>query len=427
MIKSACRCIRRILPAVAMLAISACVGCLQIETTVSYQEDGSAVITERVNFSRKLLDMASAEGSGAQLQLLPLLQKEAALERMKSMGKGITLVSHKMQDGLKGSKESLTVFKIADLNDFTYISPWMAYRDYSENNAIKWNVVPMYKSRAYGGGSAGEIAIELRHVKGGPKGDPDKTPEPEVPPASAQVYREISPVFRDILQDFQLKLTFEGYAPVYYGLNSRGQRSMVKSVDIINVTDKDLDKYGYNFFENEEIMLDLVRWELGAADVVDHVKDYSANATLPVFSPLGSRHGGWHGYGHIHLRASKTLFDRHFTGKKLDFSEWGASTPDKHQDADFAKHGYRPEPGKKDEPEKKDEPAGKDAASAPADKPAKYPRRPGITSTFQRPRAGRPARRRNSAAARYPARSPGRPACHPGSPRRLTAPEGPAP
>jgi hypothetical protein len=175
-----------------------------------------------------------------------------------------------------------------------------------------------------------------------------------------QAFRELGPVFRDVLRDFQIRLTFESYAPVFFGYNPRGRSSRVKSVDIINVTDRDLDAYGYNFFENEEVMVDLVRWELGSADVVNQVKDYGANSTLPVFSPLGSNHMWWSGSGNIHFRTSKALFDKYFTGKKLDFAEWQASPPDKHVPADFKAHGYHPDPGD----------GGKKTSDAPAPAPA---------------------------------------------------------
>jgi len=329
---------------IAVLTVLLNSGCFQIDTTVKYNDDGSATITERLNFSRRLLDMAKAEGP--QLQLTALLQRAAALTRMKSMGTGVSLISHKIQDGKKGSKESISVFKITDLNNFIYASPWLAYRDYADNNAIKWHVKPMYKSRPYGQGSAGCISIEFGHVKSRPKGRARKQPDPPIKPIDAQVYRELGPVFRDALEGFQVKLTFQSYAPVHYKYNSRGQRSRSKSVDILNITDKDLDRYGYNFFENEEIMLDVIRWELGSSDVVSHVKNYSGNTTLPVFTPLGSSHMWWSGGGNLHFRPSRPLFNKFFKGKKLDFAQWGKSPPNKHVLADFAKVGYHPQPSK---------------------------------------------------------------------------------
>lgn len=323
-------------------------GCLQIETHVEYHDDGSATITERLNFSRRLLDMAKAEGT--ELQIEPFLQREAALERMKLMGKNVSLVSHKVQESLNGSKESITVFKTPDLDGFVYVSPWFAYSDYASNNAVEWKVVPMYKSRPYGGrgtGAAGSLRISFRFLKGDPKGESRETPEPSITPLDAQVYRELGPVFREMLEGFHIRLTFRAYCPVWYDPNPRGQRARTRSVGLIDVSDKDLDKYGYNFFENEEIMLDLLRWQLGSADVVEHVRDYGANLTLPVFTPFGSRHMWYIGYAgnNIYLPPSRTLFDRFFQGKKLDFAQWQASPPEKHVLADFNQVGYIPAKG----------------------------------------------------------------------------------
>jgi len=325
-------------------------GCLQIDTTVDYHQDGSATVTERVNFSRRLLDMARAEGP--QLQLMSLLQKEASLARMKSMGPGINLVSHKIQNGKKGSRESITVFKVADLNGFRYASPWLVYKDYAQNNQIEWSVTPLYHSKPYGGygaGAAGSIAISFKHIKGRAKGSGRKTPDYSITPLNAQVYRELSPVVKDMLEDFQIKLTVKAYAPVFYTPNARGRRERAKTVDLLNITHQDLDRYGYNFFENEEIMLDLIQWKLGTKDIISNLHGYGSNITLPVVTPFGSAHMWFLGYtgNSIYMAPSKQLFDRFFKGKKLDFTQWKAGPPETHVLANFAKVGYHPQPGSK--------------------------------------------------------------------------------
>ena len=107
---------RGVLGTLLAAAVLGATGCLQIETNIHLNEDGSATVTERLNFSRKLLDMASGQEAG--LQLEPMLAREAALERMKDMGKGVSLVNHKVQDGAKGSRESIAVYQAQDLAQF---------------------------------------------------------------------------------------------------------------------------------------------------------------------------------------------------------------------------------------------------------------------------------------------------------------------
>ena len=326
---------------VAALALCAvwAAGCLQIEARLKVLEDGTATLTERVRFSRRLLDLA---GEG-QPELLKLLSKQAALDRMQHMGKGIRLVRHELRDAVGASKESLAVFQIDDLNHFQYVSPWLAYLDYPANNVVKCRMVPLYKSRPYANGRAGSISVSFHHLAE-PKREPklpDDAPPPKGPsPLELQVYRELGPVFRDMLRGFQLRFTLEAFSPVLSGLGVRGRRAGATSIDLINVTDRDMDKWGGLFLGNEEIMLDLVRWQLGSDDVASHVREYATNLTLPVFTPLGSRHMWWTGGTNVSFPPSRPLFDKYFKGKKLDFSQWQPSPPEKHVAATWKLIGW---------------------------------------------------------------------------------------
>ncbi|MFO7898187.1 MAG: hypothetical protein R6V58_03900 [Planctomycetota bacterium] len=151
---------RRSIPARVPLGLAALLaalsGCLQIDTHIKLYEDGSATVTEKLRFSKRLLDLEAKQA--ADLRLSSLLTRKAALDRMKHMGKGIELVSHKIHDVEKGARESLAVFRIADLNDFRYVSPFLAYVDYPKNNVIRAKLYPLYKSENYVG-VAGQMAV----------------------------------------------------------------------------------------------------------------------------------------------------------------------------------------------------------------------------------------------------------------------------
>lgn len=344
-IRPAARFARHVLCALAVPLALLTSGCLQIDTRVKVNEDGSATITEKVRFSRRLLDLGREGG------IAELLKKEAALARMKSMGTGLALKSHKIQDAEGGSRESVAVFTIPDLNQFQYVSPWPAYKDFGTNNVVKCQLGPRFKSKPYRNGKAGEIIVTFRHTKRAvgharhKKGDPlPKGPTPQ----ELQVYREIGPVFRDVLKGFKVRLTLESYAPISRsGYGVRNHKSGAKELDLINFSDKDLDRFGQRFLENEELMLDLVRLELGSADIVNHVKQYVGNHTLPVFFPAGSSFMWWTGGTEICFRPSKTLFDKYYAGKMLDFSQWGKSDPKNQVKATWARIGYHPPKTKK--------------------------------------------------------------------------------
>jgi len=331
---------RRNLPSIVLpLLLLGAGGCLQIEARLKLLEDGTATLTERVRFSRRLIDLAGKEEDA----LLALLSKQAVLERMGRMGKGIRLVRHEVRDAEGASRESLAIFAIDDLNGFQYMSPWPAYLDYPENNTVRCKMEPLYKGRPYAQGSAGMISVSFHHLAK-PKAEerlPEDAPPPkDVSPLECQAYRELAPMFRDMLKGFQVRFTFETFSPVMSGLGVRGRRAGATSVDLINVTDRDRDKWGALFLENEELMLDLVRWQLGSRDIATHVREHATNLTLPVFMPFGSRHMWWTGGHNIAFPPSRQLFDRHFKGRKLDFSQWQPSPPEKHELATWERIGW---------------------------------------------------------------------------------------
>ena len=57
-------------------------GCLQLETKIQLNEDGSAVVTERFALSRRLIEMAKREENAPDLE--SLLTRKAAVERAKT-------------------------------------------------------------------------------------------------------------------------------------------------------------------------------------------------------------------------------------------------------------------------------------------------------------------------------------------------------
>ena len=323
------------------LLLLAAAGCLQVETRVKLEEDGSAVITERVRFSRTLLDLE--DKVGPELKLSPLLEKAAALERMKQMGNGIELVKHEVHDAENGAKESTAVFKIPDINNFTYVSPYLAMRNYPKHTVLKATLFPIYESTWYGR-HAGQVAVTFAPASAerdsGRKVEPAKGPTP----AEQQVLRDLRPIAADAMKDFRLKLTFESYAPLrfrqYYRF--RGSGAGTKSYDLLDFSDKSMDKYSREFLGNEEIMLELLGLQMGGANIVDHVSGHADNLTLPVYHPGGTPE--------IYFRPSRALFDKYFAGKTIKFDpREGGERP-----ARWEEIGHKPDAAKKDE-SKKDE------------------------------------------------------------------------
>jgi len=324
------------------LCLAALTGCMQIDTHVKLNEDGGATITEKVRFSRKLLELSGPVGSDT--DIAGLLTKETAQARAKSLGKGCALVSYDVAEIEGAAKQAVAVYKIEDIAELRYVSPYLAYADYEKNHTVKFVLDPKMKS-GWEGWSAGEIALRIELLKPGvayPRIDlkPGERPPPGPSPKSVQLLRDMEPMFQDMLKDFKLKLRFECYGAIRTQFGIREASTTPKYVDIMSVTDKDLDKYGTSFFENEEIMLEVIQRAFPGDTIAEHVKEWNKNTTVPVFQNWGAPKRPWTSGSSIFFRPSQHFFKTFFEGKTLDFVNRGESHP---RPASFDEIGYKSE------------------------------------------------------------------------------------
>ncbi len=293
-------------------------GCLQLDTTIRLHEDGSATITERLGFSRRLLDM----DAGGQPTLEPLLTRAAAEERARRMGPGVELRRHDVRDGERGIRESVTVFHAADLTKIVYQSPFPAQPGLG---ALSFSMEPQLGMwRHYWPGPlwvtfAAAPAPTARKDRPAPD-DPSLIRSPETPLAM-QIFREMVPVFADMLEDVHVRIRFESYAPVIRtdGIVHRGQGmawagagDIVRELDLIHVTGRSMDPYGYPILRNEEILRELLLGQWNGPFLTEALRGMTDNPALPVLL-RGAR-------GRAAIPPSRALFQRYYEGKIVDWS-----------------------------------------------------------------------------------------------------------
>ena len=329
--------------ALAALGLLLSCGCFQIETRVKLHEDGSATITERYQLSRRIMEF---ENPGGGPVLASELTKEAVTERMKSMGKGISLVSHELRDAEGGGRESVSVFKIPDITELQYASPYVALPGYSGRCLMKCQLSPRLKADGH---PPGLVVLTFDPVVNDPakaKVEPppkidEKNPPKGPSPGELQVFRHLQPVVRDLLEGLCLKFTVESYASAYdhwQGPPVRNRQANTHEWDLVSVSDKDLDAFGANFLENEEVMLELEQGLLGGPNMRQHLGGMFGNLTLPLF--YITEGGYWWRPPVFWFRPSRPLFDKLFAGKTLDF---GAGNGGK-RPAKFEEIGWQPPP-----------------------------------------------------------------------------------
>jgi len=315
-------------------------GCLEIDTKIVLHPDGSGTITERVNFSRRLLDVAGA--AEPELRLESLLTREAALARMKHMGNGITLATHAVRDADGASREAEAVFKIRQLKDFVYVSPFVPHRPRHDRPrqtpdrlfGLKTVIRPVLQDSSSLKFRSGNVRVDFQPfgLSSSPK---DKKPTmPSRSPLVSQTYRELRPIFEDLMSDLKIKVVFESYAPIVTSLSGRRDAAAgTHRVDLVDFAPgRNMDAQGYPFLENEEIMVDLLRWDPNSPWVMNTVREWTRNKTLPVL----------HYGGGIFFRPSAHYFDKWFKGQTLKYYRGGKlqSKP-----AKFEEIGWKPKKG----------------------------------------------------------------------------------
>ncbi|MGQ9660911.1 MAG: hypothetical protein ACUVWX_01060 [Kiritimatiellia bacterium] len=287
-----------------VLLLAVC-GCVQLETNIVLHPDGSGTITERLAFSRKILDLA--EAAEPELRLETLLTKERVLERMKVMGKDIRLVSHEIRDGPMASRESIAVFSISDLANFTYVCPFLVRDSWIQVPRLKTLIYPTMADHSSWVYRAGLVCVEFRPEYVGQA--VASTNLPSRSPLASQGYRELRPVFQDLMEDLEIKITFESYAPIevaFYGSGWRDSNARTRKVDLICFTPgRDMDSYGFPLLENEEVVVDFLRWDFNSPWIAGAVREWSKNKTLSALHPGGG----------IYFRPSREYFQKFFEGK----------------------------------------------------------------------------------------------------------------
>jgi hypothetical protein len=301
--------------------------------------------------------------------LEPLLSREAAGRRVKLMGEGVTVGSHEVRDGALGSRESVTVYQVADLSKFRYISPFVGYNGYTSQQLV-FDIRPTLTGRGwyYCGVGPGSLIVSARARKypdaGGKskgkkgasqgKGGKDARGAGGYTPLEVQTLRELVPVFGDMLEDFKVKVTLETYCPISAGGGyvTRTARTRSRHMYLIDVSGKDdMDKYGYPFVKNEEIMVDMLRgklsrkgrfWSSGLYNKIGRGYDYRPATSLMVGNgtmPLINQTRGIE----IGFPASRALFKRYLEGKQLDYTTNPHTRHLGKVMADFAKVGWKGE------------------------------------------------------------------------------------
>ncbi|OAI48999.1 hypothetical protein AYO44_00940 [Planctomycetaceae bacterium SCGC AG-212-F19] len=198
---------------VLLLACMLSTGCIKIRLTVQLNEDGSGQVVEDIVFGEKLVDATK------RLKDVPSIEEltgdEQLKKRLAHMGKGVKLAGKKVEKQTDGSVRLVATYPFEDINDLKL--PPIPYGPGWEDVhlAFKFRVEPNLDADHH-------LGIRFHTAQGKERGN---TAKPELPPLTereAQQIRQLLPVFKDMLEGFELKVRLEIYDPNKWASTTKG-------------------------------------------------------------------------------------------------------------------------------------------------------------------------------------------------------------
>lgn len=244
-------------PVISVLLVSS--GCVHVDITVElHDKDPGATVTERLCVTRKLKELCPTGRETSNIMVH--LEKKSALERLKYMGKGATLVSHNKKDLPDGSSESIAVYSVANIENLRFSNPWIGGRP-SQQYRLALGARVGRAGKKYG-----LVSMQVKSVNRRRDGLEKGTVTKASTPLERERYRLLKPVVADLLSDLDIALRVT--VPTRFtGGRVRGLRGGVKTMTLLSLSGKDLDRSGRKFFDNEEVMIRIMQMDLKAGVV----------------------------------------------------------------------------------------------------------------------------------------------------------------
>lgn len=333
--------LKRLATLLFLISVLPLFGCMKIENRIILQLDGSVIFKENIRIHKELLDFTDDSGNPI---VLNYLEKSACENRAKTFGAGATLRSHAIKSLNGGVKLLEAEYTIPDINNLNIINPFLSYTNYKDMGLAKFALKASYLTwNGHGFDNAGMLNISIITEKPGVgqkainKGEPLlKAPSP----VTLQKYRDLQPIFKELMKEFKISIIFESYAPIMTNYGLRDKPAQPSSCEIFAFSGVDYDNAGGLLLDNEEIMQELLRQKFWDYNIIRTVSDFPNNLTVPVISEAGSPYGNYGAGGRvICFKPSKILFQKYFEGKILDL---GYPKNEK-VPAEFEKIGYDPE------------------------------------------------------------------------------------
>jgi hypothetical protein len=244
-------------------------GCFKLQYTVALNaEDGGAIVTERLRLSETMRSLDAAVPEKERLDRF--LQRDAVLERMKSMGKDIALKEHKVTEMPGGDLESVAVFTIPQVAHLRLVNPFI-----DVNMPRSMMSLHMWPEPKKGRRLQNMVHIQARIVE---KSAPPP-PAAGGTPADRQVFRDLVPAMAHMLSELDLCVRVRLPVAVREG-HERGAGHGAQLYTVFALSGRNMVGDA-PFFEHEEAMLALLRGDLQSGSILGLIRGGSGWSVPP--------------------------------------------------------------------------------------------------------------------------------------------------
>lgn len=204
---------KRIVIGTLLLTCFLSAGCIKIRLTVQLSEDGSGQVIEEIVFGEKIVDASQRLRNAPTLD--ELTGDDQFKKRVAHMGKGVKFVSKKIEKRTDGSVRLVAIYSFEDINDLK-LAPIPYGPGWEDVHlAFKFEVLPNLNADHH-------LGITFHTPQGKERGNVQKPALPPLSERETQQIRQLLPVFKDMLDGFELKLHLEVYEPKKWASVTRG-------------------------------------------------------------------------------------------------------------------------------------------------------------------------------------------------------------
>jgi len=188
-------------------------GCIKIRLTVKLNEDGTGQVIEDIVFSERIVD---ASKRLADVPTIEELTSDSQIqERVAHMGQGVRFAGKKVENLPDGSVRLLVTYAFDDISNLK-LAP-IPFGEGWENVHMSFNLRADTTLNA-------DYHLDIRyHTAEGKTRSNQQRPElPRLTEQETQQIRQLLPVFRDLLEGFELKLRLELFDEKQWASTTKG-------------------------------------------------------------------------------------------------------------------------------------------------------------------------------------------------------------